>query len=470
MKTRSFKSVPVTGPDLILDLPKGLFTEFLTKWLTVQQVCRLDSVYCNRNKRELFLNSVAEDVVFSNDPFLSVDMNRFTEWLVKRKMKLSRIKISMMTMPNVNMMAPMLKISGKCMNFIALHNYTGNSLDKVALEIANNCKTLTKLTLMDCDIPKGFERILKACTKIAELRIYECKEFNSIKLKRESAQTLLNRCPQLRILDISYSGTGTTLGEFARACPNLMKLDISYCKEITDESIFLVAKHCTRLTTIGFFKVEVLTDDAIVELAKSCPLLTTVDIASCDFLTNASVIALATHCKLLQKLYIQSNTNFGDPALVALAQNSSHLEILYCGHCTDVTDVGIKAIAENCGKLKRIVMGDNDTITDAAVVAIASSCPHLIELGLGAMSICDVALNAVALHCPHLEQLDIQESSNLTHHGIFSIVLNCTKLNTLIITEDCPVVNEFSQLLWKHIRPGLTISSDPALITYFIFD
>ena len=453
-----------TDLDVLLDLPKDFCADILTKWLLIEDIAALDSAYANKTKRVAFFETVdSEVVVFPNDPFLNNNLQSFMEWIVKRRIRISRIKLN----ESVNLLSEGTKgffeLTGKQLRTISVHNIIGD-ISVLCSDIAFSCPNLTKLVIMHSDVNGGIRAVFKGCTRIEELRIYECvgvsaSHFHSI------------RCPKLTTVDVSFCADAATLIAIAQCCPNLVKLDISYCETVSDEAVLEVAAKCPKLQVLGCFKNAIITDQSIVRLAESCHDLTAIDIASCPLLTDASIIALAQHCKGLRRIFMQSNDNFGSPALIAISEECRQLHTLYCGHCPSITDEGVVAVAKKCPELRRLVMGDNDLISDEGVAAVVTACPKLHELGIGALNITDVAAKAVAQLCgPYLQQLDIQESVGITAAGVYQLSQQLTQLNTLIITEQCTVVTELAQKFWQQNMPGLVISTDPSLITYFIFD
>ena len=62
-------------------------------------------------------------------------------------------------------------------------------------------------------------------------------------------------------------------------CYKLDYLNISYCKDITDKSLFEIARNCHDLQELYFAEARWITDNSISCILNSCPNLRNLDIA-----------------------------------------------------------------------------------------------------------------------------------------------------------------------------------------------
>ena len=161
-----------------LDLPEDLFGEIVTTWLTLKEVCHLDSAICNNHQRVGFLNVVAskgslflqEDDYGAKDildwdfrPALSKkNLNAdVLMWIAKRGIYIHTISLGMYPSSSI--------LDGISKAIVAI-NFT-SCLEKTCQLYLNNCDIRDTLLLLTHTTLKALE--IRYCTHItAEILTY----------------------------------------------------------------------------------------------------------------------------------------------------------------------------------------------------------------------------------------------------------------------------------------------------------
>lgn len=72
--------------------------------------------------------------------------------------------------------------------------------------------------------------------------------------------------------------------DIARGCNLLESLNLTWCVNVDDEAMFVIAKHCTKLSLLSVFGLKGVTDamlDALAMPGTCSHLLTTLDVHGC---------------------------------------------------------------------------------------------------------------------------------------------------------------------------------------------
>ncbi|CAG8461219.1 9225_t:CDS:2 [Funneliformis caledonium] len=118
---------------------------------------------------------------------------------------------------------------------------------------------------------------------------------------------LVNLCPNLTILDISYCHQlhDSTLTHIANHLgSNLTTLNVSSCPKFTDVGFSALARSCKVLTSLDFSYTDI-TDTALSKFAVTCPTIKWLNLKYCELLTDLSLDELKRMCKELRFLEIE---------------------------------------------------------------------------------------------------------------------------------------------------------------------
>jgi F-box and leucine-rich repeat protein 2/20 len=141
---------------------------------------------------------------------------------------------------------------------------------------------------------------------------------------------IINRCPKLRSINLSYCGKVTDAGVLAldAGCGQLQSIDLSFCSKLTDAGITALGARCGQLQSIDLCGCNMVTDAGISAKGAGCGQLHSVNLSECNKVSNAGVSALGAGCGQLQSIDLHG--------------------------CNMVTDAGVSALGVGCGQLQSI--------------------------------------------------------------------------------------------------------------------
>ncbi|GMF27312.1 unnamed protein product [Phytophthora lilii] len=122
----------------------------------------------------------------------------------------------------------------------------------------------------------------------------------------------------LRAIDLTQSDiTDATLFALAKHCPHLEEVKLSCCSEITDVGIEALVRHCRRLRAL--------------------------DLNNCALITDRGVGMLGVYGQQLERLNLSWCMNITDKSVVDVASGCEHLREMLLVWCTQLTDASIDA-------------------------------------------------------------------------------------------------------------------------------
>jgi len=297
----------------------------LTQFLTIYDIGKLDTAYCNTMKREQLLS------ILSNHEFIVYDHSRFDE-SIKSIDKL------------------MLWIGIRKINIAALTIENSYLTDHGLLGLCRNYNNLQSLNISRCVHITDFSmiEISRSCNNLRSLTIYECDNI-----------------------------TDTSINEIARSCNNLQLFDIS-SDNITDSSLIAIARNCNNnIRSLSIWNCNKLTDITMFEIAKNCTQLQTLGIIYCHNITDSSMIEIARSCNNLRSLTISGYGNITDATMIEISKYCNNLQSLSIWNCNNITDTSMKKIGSYCNHLESLNIWNNQNITDESMIEIGKKCTKL---------------------------------------------------------------------------------------------
>jgi F-box and leucine-rich repeat protein 2/20 len=180
--------------------------------------------------------------------------------------------------------------------------------DEPFKKVVNECP---RLLCVDISYSYAFSTYLKDLpVNLSELRLSSCSW-----LKRETFDSLLQICPHLTKLSIASNvGLGFESWGELRKMEQLNSLDISRCSQISDDDLRLILQACTPLTALTMEECRGISDRGFYEM----PL----------FNSNFTALNLA-------------RTNISDHPVVELASKCPNLMYLCLTRCEKITEKGV---------------------------------------------------------------------------------------------------------------------------------
>jgi hypothetical protein len=476
---------------VLFDLPEVLSRLVLVQWVGLVGMPRLDSAFCNRGLRDLFLPLAYHRLtVFSNEVCRYKRYSQFEpilQWAVNRRVQLDGVVITGYTLHRKTLVFEFLAVCGSAIRWVKFDCYrseAGVFSQQALLEVATRCPNVHKLKVNVLpDEPRAGcwgEHLLTLTTsypKLLELSL------SVTVLSEQDLASALKHCVCLQRLCIAAHGQMIPVDI---AIPTLKEITCNF-RFITDAVMIAIGDRCSNLETLIVFESAQLfagfavTDVGVRAVLQGCPLLretdvecakgisielrvelakrrnmTTLDLGDwhgmdnelaqgvlsvspnltelscwgCDWLADATLAVCAQHCPLVTSFTLAGCLAVTDNGVRVLVEGLSSMVRCVCIHeCPLVSDDALFAVAERCPLLEylRCPVG----VSDAAVVKLAKSCPELVRLNMQDTEVSDAGLTALARHCSKLQSLDLCCCPYVTAQAVHSVVSSCPHLSEI---------------------------------------
>ncbi|XP_052480065.1 protein TRANSPORT INHIBITOR RESPONSE 1 isoform X2 [Gossypium raimondii] len=370
--------------------------------------------------------------------------------------------------------------SFKNFKVLVLFSCEGFSTDGLAA-IAASCKNLRELDLRESEVDDlsghWLAQFPETCTSLVSLNI-SC--LGSDEVSFSALERLVDRCPNLRSLQLNRAVTLDKIANILRRAPQLVDFGtgnyaaelqpdvfsnlagaFSSCKELKSLSGFwdvvpayLPALYsiCPRLTSLNLSYATIQSPD-LIKLVSHCPRLQRLLflIQVLDYVEDSGLEELASSCKDLQELRVFPSDPFGvepnvsltEQGLVAVSLGCPKLQsVLY--FCRRMSNAALVTIAQNCPNLTRfrlciIEPKTPDYLTleplDAGFGAIVEHCKDLRRLSLSGL-LTDHVFEYIGTYGKKLEMLSVAFAGD-SDLGLHHVLSGCESLRKLEI-RDCP--------------------------------
>jgi hypothetical protein len=210
-------------------LPKEIICQIFSKYLSTQDISRLDVTVCNHKKRPFFLECIKSIAcIWPGDKKRQLSCEEIA-WLRSRNMKIKHLNCDTVADNTAALIAGFgihlewLNIDKQCVSDMS------SVSDMSMIRIAEDCPNIKHLSI------SGFRNITdSSIIKIAEY-CYNLKELN------------LSRC---RVTDRSMI-------RIAEGCHNMECLHMSGCKSITDVSVVKIAENCLNMKDLNLSECNI---------------------------------------------------------------------------------------------------------------------------------------------------------------------------------------------------------------------
>ena len=265
----------------------------------------------------------------------------------------------------------LIVVAGGCPNLVSLH-LTGCRLvtDEVLQALSKNCHNLEELGLQGCTNIRdsGLTDLVSGCHGINFLDVNKCSNIGDIGVSSVS-EACASSLKTLKLLDCYKIGDPSILS-IARFCKNLETLIIGGCRDITDESIQLLATAC-----------------------ENC--LKNLRMDWCLNISNSSLSCILTQCRKLEALDIGCCEELTDSAFEGLSSGATELtlKVLKVSNCPKITVAGIRRLLDKCNSLEYLDVRSCPQITKAGCDEAGLQFPECCKVNFtGSLSEPDVLL------------------------------------------------------------------------------
>lgn len=304
----------------------------------------------------------------------------------------------------------------------------------------------------------------------------------------EALNTLCTRFPNLRKVEISYSGWMSKLGKqlddqgllnLSNSCPSLADLTLSYCAFITDAGVGHLAS-CSKLSSLKLNFAPRITGCGILSVVVGCKNLSVLHLIRCLNVSGAEWIEYLGKLETIENLSIKNCRAIGEGDLIKLGpswRKLKHLQFevdtnyrymkLYdrlavdrwqkhsipCENILELNLVnciispgrGLACVLDKCKNLEKIHLDMCVGLRDSDIVGLSQKSGRLRSISLRVPSdfslpllmsnplrLTDESLKALAKNCSLLESVKISFSdgdfpslSSFTLEGMLSLIRSC---------------------------------------------
>ena len=244
-------------------------------------------------------------------------------------------------------------------------------------------------------------------------------------------------CAALDLQELNISGctriTDSGLAYAVASSGGLRHLDCSYCDLVSEQSVFALAKWCTRLEGVNLRGCSLVPVSAFSALFSSCPRLSVMNLSGLRAISS-ELFHPSIGFRWLQSLNVSNCRRFNDKGLQHLARIDT-MQCLILHANTGVTDLGLDAIA-TWPKLAKLSLARCPQITDSGMLKVAQGCRQMKQLQIDfCVGISDTGVSFVADFCSELNHLSVRGCSQVTEVGVRCVLQHCRQLSALDIAH-----------------------------------
>lgn len=214
------------------------------------------------------------------------------------------------------------------LKFLITHLTCGGSLIEEAA-FSTVVKACPQLRLLNISYTRAFsDRLYEIDPSLQELDLSNCPW-----LSNEALKKMVAICPNLRRLvltsnvQLTFSGWGAL-----QKLPYLFGLNISRCHQVHDQDFSLILRACPQLNELHLEGCRGLSERAFFELAKRLPQLYVLNVSRCH-VSDGALIEIAMRCPNLRELHLARCKEITDKGLLQLMDHTHALKFLDAAAC-----------------------------------------------------------------------------------------------------------------------------------------
>ncbi|KAK9690475.1 hypothetical protein RND81_09G130100 [Saponaria officinalis] len=262
---------------------------------------------------------------------------------------------------------------------------------------------------------------------IQELPTSSLRSIRSLKLSNCSA---VNDCHLRVISELMINLEELDLSEPRDDYDMNDVMDISGGLGITDYGVDLIASNLSNLKKVNLSGNYFISDKSVVSLAEKCPFLEDILVKNCTFVTQNGVAFVCRNCRNLRLLGVLG-MDLAVPEIsepLVLATNLSVLDFSYM----TVSDGLLYAIVKASIPLKKFTLYHCKEFTFSGVLSLLRTYHSLEYLALeGAYWVTDRTIIDISKFLRKATTVKLNFCSRVTSSGLFTVLKNCSMLNSL---------------------------------------
>ena len=238
----------------------------------------------------------------------------------------------------------------------------------------------------------------------------------------------------------SYDIHVGSVAEIVQYCPRLQSLRVTF--RITEDSLLALSKYCPLLKEVDSFCIpRISTPESAVLCAPalSCIHSITTYIKHLENFTYNYTLAIPYMTELR---HVSANGSIDHILLPIVSQYCLKVESLEFQLASSATPTEVLQLTRNCRNLRRITIYSVNLCVDEVVIELAQYCPNLEYLTLVSPKEVNTAITANSLlalskHCLKLDTLNIIRCLQITEAGVLQFIHNSKHLNRLRLPLNC---------------------------------
>lgn len=400
-------SIPDRHQKMFCKLPTSVFCSVFSDWVSIKDIGRLDSAYCNVKSRPAHLQSLlSKEFVFKNS--VDVSNKKLLLWLLARKMKSSDVNfgISTGTSLHVQPLADFLRHFGDSVRIVRFQAAQSTQLPQFhAISaaqtahtmhlVAIHCRRIKVMSCVSMCLEPALREVLWCNPHLEELRLVRIPNYGTQIFDDVSLQSL-------KVLSATDCAAKITAGLWRTTLfsDSLEKLQLN---SIDDTDLLALLTSCTGLKSLSLATVK-LPDSMVEQVASLRPRLLHLDLSGNVAVTDAGVQRLVSSLQSLRSISIKGCTGLTDVGIAHLAE--------HCGNTLEVLHTEIRnqtavweRFANKFTALKVLVITCKDKVMclQGATFALLQGCPQLCKMVVDTEeSICVTSRKFIELYRPDL--------------------------------------------------------------------
>ena len=433
-KSQCFNESKVKSHKLWMKLISSCWFSYFLQYLTLKEIAKLDSAFCNHDDRIQWLSLLTEHSVQCLKIPRKNFVDKFIAWLVLKRIHTTELEILLV-------------------NDDKIPRVPNESL----ISLINNCSHLQRLEIKSSSVSNSsnlrnlsviFTNTLNSYTNLEILKLA------GIDLSENGYELLSQSCHELKVLHAEYVAlkginkllkTNTQLEE-------IMVQSYAHDDKITGDTLEVLGLYCLQLKScnLSFSKSKnKITNTQIEMFTKGCRYLRYLNFtfeSSNSQMVNALLKCLGTYNPLLEEsiFYYDYTTSYQGNQGAGLV-NSESIKTFSMG-CTKLKKFksynyslptqSVNYLINNCTQLEDLTLNDCDICNDGLIITKEShkKLQHLKNLNVsGNDYITDESFTNIIMGCNSIESVNISACEKLTDMSSFSIYLYAPNLKKLYI-------------------------------------
>ena len=227
---------------------------------------------------------------------------------------------------------------------------------------------------------------------------------------------------QQYMIDSGETVTDATVQELCTVRPTITRLDLTDCHEVTDVSLWAIARHLVHIKTLVLSGCHQISHVGLRSLSLRLLDVTELDMSHCRSLDDLTMTVIASGCWHLERLTLRGCLGITDTGVGKVAKASERLTFLDLNGCTAVGEFGdhaLKEIGAFCSQLRTLDLSGCKRVEDGGLRAVAQGCPQLEELMLaGCDGITGKGFRALFKYGRSLRTLHLMGSKHLADRDL----------------------------------------------------